>query len=451
MSSGGFFNFFIGVFAGIVTFLITRNPYWSLLAFSLVSGIASYINPIQPDIDSPGQPQIGELRLSTAQEGMIIPDALGTVKSTGNIFYYFGDNNIEQVESTPGGKGGGSDASFVTGYKFYLSWLVGICLGPVDTLYSVYAGDTLVWSGEQARPAEGYVNLTLGNLEPELEETEVTINHDITILCNHSPSQLAIVTMGLNPWLDFTGDDEMAPVSAGATYVGATVTADWYDGSDTFLYRKVAIVNSRTFETFYDCNIAGDQGTSILQVNLDPFASAGMGTYYKNEKLRIVWSNTYDTSEKSTAMGTMTLYFGTTDQPADPTIGASLSDPTLNPAYRGLCYAFFNNNYIGRNNSCPTMRFVYRKAPTYGFSALETIQTYDYNIAHAVYHILANDMHLGLDPDYINNATFAQVAATLNGENRGISALLEQQHSASTYIEAFLSHMGGMLRSSSDE
>jgi len=381
---------------------------------------------------------------------MIIPDVLGTVKSTGNIFYYFGDNNVEQTETVEGGKGGADDASFVTGYRYYLSWLVGICLGPVDTLYSVYAGDTLVWSGAQDRPANGVVNLTLGNLEPELEETEVTINHNISIICNHSSSQLALVTIPGNPWLDF-GVEEMGPVSAGATYVGATVTADWYDAEGTYLYRKVAIVNSRTYEAFYDCDVAGMQGTSILQVNLDPFASAGMGTYYKNEKLRITWSNTFDTSEQSTAMGTMTFYFGTVDQPANSAIGSSLTDPTLNPAYRGLCYAFFNDNYIGRNNSCPTMRFVYRKAPTYGFSALETIQTYDYNIAHAVYHVLADDMHLGLDPGYINNATFAQVAATLNGENRGISALLEQQHSASTYIEGFLSHMGGMLRSSSDE
>jgi hypothetical protein len=448
MGIGGFFNFFLGVVAGVAAYFISgMNPFVGLLVFSLVSGIASYINPIQPDIESPGQPQIGELRLSTAQEGMIIPDALGTIKCTGNIFYYFGDNNVELTEEIPGGKGGGDSGSFVTGYKYYLSWCVGLCLGPIDTLYSIFAGDTIVWTGEQERPASGWVNLPLGNLEPELEEKELTVNYGISILCSHSSSVIKIVTVIPNPWLDSTGPlGDRYEVE----FVEATITADWYDiGTDEFITKRVAIVNNHTHAAFGE-GLCSAFAMSTCYVNLDPFVGAP-GTYYKNESLNITWSNSYDVSEQSTAMGTMTLYFGTVDQPANPTIGASLADPAMNPAYRGLCYAFFNNNYIGRNNSCPTMRFVFRKAPTYGFSALETIQTYDYNIAHAVYHILADDMHLGLDPSYINNPSFAQVAQTLSGENRGISALLEQQRSASTYIEGFLSHMGGMLRSSSDE
>jgi len=444
-------NFFIAGFAGIIGFIASGfNPYVGMLTFSLVAGVASYINPVTPDVDSPGQPQIGQLHIATASEGTIIPDVLGTIKTTGNIFYFFGDRNEEVMTEVEGGKGGASGEEFLSGYKYFCSWLVGICLGPVDTLYAVYAGDTLVWAGELDCPASGgEETITLGNLEPELTGKEVTHHHDVTHVCEHSGSTIKVVTQPPDPWLDATGESALTPY--GVEYISGTISADWYDATNEFLYTKTAVILNRTFSLLAPCASMADalMGINNLTVNSDPFSDSAY--QYKNAQLHLVFRYEYDESETATSMGSMTFYFGTDDQVANSTVGGSLADGTLNPAYRGLCYAFFNDNYIGRNNGAPTMRFVVGKRPKYAFSALESINAYDYNIAHAIYHILVNDMHLGLGTDLIGNATFAQVAATLSGEGRGISALIGTQQSASTYIEAFLLHGGGMLTSSSDE
>jgi len=311
--SGLWGNMGIATMIGAVAFFASGgNPYVGMLAFTLTAGVMSYINPVTPDIDSPGQPEIGEFRISSATEGAVIPDLLGTTKCTGNIFYYFGERAVEQTETAEGGKGMGSSQEYVTGYKYYLSWCMGMCLGPVDTLYSVYAGEELVWNGVLEVNEFGYETITLDNL------------------------------------------------------------------------------------------------------------------------------------------GSMTFYFGTDNQPANDTVGESLIDPNLNPAYRGLCYAFFDDVCVGRTPSCPVMRFVLGKRPKFGFNIDEEIGL-DCNPAHAICHILTDEMLVGLDESMVDNTTFSDVADTAYNEGRGISLLMDMQQPATTYIESILTHVGGMLSSSADD
>jgi hypothetical protein len=172
-----------------------------------------------------------------------------------------------------------------------------------------------------------------------------------------------------------------------------------------------------------------------------------------------MYTQNFAVAGTDTPMGTCRFYFGTADQAVDDLTNTgsannfadSLTDPTLASAYRGLCYAVYDDDYIGTNNRAPTMSIAVRRTPTYAFNANNVLSTYDYNPAHAIYHYIeGDDRMLGLT-GYCNTSTFSTVATTLSNEDRGISIRLDKLQPAKTWIEQILKHVRGMLRSSSDE
>ncbi len=140
--------------------------------------------------------------------------------------------------------------------------------------------------------------------------------------------------------------------------------------------------------------------------------------------------------------GTVNFYWGTDDQSANSVIG-SQEGTSNNPPYRRTCYAFFDDCKLGAVNRVPAMRFVMGRTPTKAFSASDAIG-YDYNPAHAIYHILVDQ--LGLDAALVDTTTFAAVATTLYNESRGISVLMDRAASAISYIESILYHIDAQLR-----
>lgn len=143
------------VVGGVIGFVI-GGPYGAAVGMMIGGAAGAMVDPIQSDISSPGQPEIGDLVVSTNIEGLPISDVLGTTKiAQGNILWYCCSKVEEVVEKQEGGKGGGGSQKVVTGYRHYLSWALGICLGPVDVLYTVFNGADIVWSGELNRPESG--------------------------------------------------------------------------------------------------------------------------------------------------------------------------------------------------------------------------------------------------------------------------------------------------------
>lgn len=152
MSTGMWFG---GVVGGVVGLMI-GGPVGAYYGATIGMGIGALIDPIQPDISSPGQPELGNLNISTANEGIPIKDMLGTVKiSQGNIIWYCCERVVQVTEEVEGGKGGGGSQQVTTGYKYYASWALGLCMGEVDTLCTIYNGDDVVWYGELNRPVSG--------------------------------------------------------------------------------------------------------------------------------------------------------------------------------------------------------------------------------------------------------------------------------------------------------
>lgn len=143
MVVGGVIGFFIG------------GPYGAAIG-AAVGGAAGYlIDPMQ--VPQPGKPSTQQFELITTKEGLVIPDILGTTKCSGNLMHYYGSRHKEITQKVDsGGKGGGKggDSEQVVGYKYYLSWQMGICLGPVDAIFAIYKDQDVIWSGLRARTTQ---------------------------------------------------------------------------------------------------------------------------------------------------------------------------------------------------------------------------------------------------------------------------------------------------------
>ena len=303
----------IGATVGAVIGFFIGGPIGAVYGAGVGFSIGMMVDPIVPDISAVGTPDQQGLQIMTSEIGTPIFDVLGTVKCTGNLLWYGLERSVAQTQKTSGGGkgGGGGEETQVTGYKYYMSWAMGLCLGKVNTLYAVYKNDDLVWEGILDLPASGG------------EET---------------------ITLSEN-------------------------------------------------------------------------------------------------------MGSAVLYFGTDDQVANAKMGAALEDPTLNPPYRGLCWAYFDDCYIGDYNRCPTMKFVMRKSPTCSFDSERTfndIQVYDYNPMHAIWYVLYN--MTGLPESWLHDADFLAAATTIFKEYRGVSILFDRSQAAMSYLETINAHIDNILK-----
>ena len=151
-----------GVIGGVIGCFTPIGPFYgAYLGFTIGAGIGGIIDPITPDINTPGKPASQKLDIMTNEVGIPIPDILGTAKLSGNLLWFGNERSVEVTETqSVGGKGGGSSSTTVTtGYKYYMSWAMGICLGPVDGLIAIYKDNEIIWgrpsSGYLARPGSG--------------------------------------------------------------------------------------------------------------------------------------------------------------------------------------------------------------------------------------------------------------------------------------------------------
>lgn len=165
---------FGAILGGIVGWFVSGgNPMGAfqgaMLGMSLLGGIGGYIDPLSPDIDGLGASDTNKLTYTTSDEGLLIPDALGTVKITGNFVWFDADSNRseEVTESGDGGGGKGmgtADTTAVTGTKYYLTFIQVFCVGPVENVYAIYEGDKCVWKGDAARTGGGTTTISVGGI-----------------------------------------------------------------------------------------------------------------------------------------------------------------------------------------------------------------------------------------------------------------------------------------------
>jgi len=148
----------MGAIQGAIIGWVYGGP-WGAVAGAVIGAVAGGVLPgiLAPDAQQMGAPDLSPLSWTSNEIGTPIPDLLGTSKFTGTLMYFGGERSEAQEETTDsGGKGGGGgDQTYITGYKYYMSWAVGLCVGPVDELYTVFKNDDVVWSGNSTRPVSG--------------------------------------------------------------------------------------------------------------------------------------------------------------------------------------------------------------------------------------------------------------------------------------------------------
>jgi hypothetical protein len=135
------------------------------IGFTLGSGIGSYFDPVAADSNAPGGPN-DKIDVTTTEEGSPIPDLLGMSKVSGNIIGFWNPRTEEVREGGKGGKGGSSKkGGQVTGYKFFLTWAVVLCEGPVDEIYAIYVDSTTcVWKGNVTRSSASYETIVIDSI-----------------------------------------------------------------------------------------------------------------------------------------------------------------------------------------------------------------------------------------------------------------------------------------------
>lgn len=154
----------VGGVVGAVVGYVVGGPYGAFVGASIGMGIGSWIDPIEPSVTQPGKPKPADLSIVTAKEGDPIPDLNGIGQFAGNIIFHCCDR-VEEIKETQGGGGGGggkgggggggSSQEVVTGYKYYHTWAVAICTGPVDNLYTIWRQDEVIY-GQDDIEAEDY-------------------------------------------------------------------------------------------------------------------------------------------------------------------------------------------------------------------------------------------------------------------------------------------------------
>lgn len=292
---------------------------------SLGGAVGAMVDPIRPDAVSPGQPQGSNLSVTMCQEGSPVNEMLGTQIFPGNIIDFDPASNRKTVRQQ------------VWNTDYWLSFVLGLVMGPVDTLYTIYREENIVWDGQVNDPGDG------------------------------SPATIFL-----------------------------------------------------------------------------------------------------------TGLGKMRFYFGNQLQNADPW-WVTFRGATATPAYRGFCYAVFEDGFLGDFNRVPVIKFVCRKAPgaliynpttdldenlnhakrIIGWATLE-INRLDYNPAHAIAYILHE--WAGVPTNKLNYDKFMEVSEALYVESPGsamregigIDMLLSTQEFVLTWLDEICRHIDGGIRFDSD-
>lgn len=148
----------VGVVVGVLTAGIGLGAYAGtvgVLAFGVTSSLMLSRNAGKGTGISSAAAQ--ELEIATASETVVVPVYFGLVRVAGNFMRVdissFEARGVEDnVES--GGKGGGGSQTVTVGYEYFLSYLYGLGIGPLDGI-----GD--IWDGnEMKKVSEGYTSFT---------------------------------------------------------------------------------------------------------------------------------------------------------------------------------------------------------------------------------------------------------------------------------------------------
>lgn len=156
MSGGNWTAYVVGAVVGIVVGIATAGV--GLAAYAATAGTLAFGVTTSLMMSNNSQKLGGgglsnaaakDLEIASSSEAIAVPVVFGRVRIGGNYMRYdqstFRNTPVYAEQQSSGGKGGGGDdpPPQLVGYKYYLSYLYGICMGELDAVYNVWDGNEL--------------------------------------------------------------------------------------------------------------------------------------------------------------------------------------------------------------------------------------------------------------------------------------------------------------------
>lgn len=328
-----------------------------------------------------------ELQFTNSTEAQTVPVIFGTVRLPGNHIGYDPSSfkAIEQFEEVQGGKGGSQQTS--TGFLYYLTYDVGLCMGEVDELVDVQASpgeDSMLYSRKTIQLVGNYTLSASGNTITRVSGDafgSLSVGQDVIIQgasnsSNNGEHRITSVTSGV------------IEVTSGR--IASDETAD-------------LVIRGETFQAAQDFS-----GSSITE--------------------------TLTGSEDVKDGGTCIIYPGTMAQ-----------TNANGDNFRGVSFARFSNFSIGRSSTPRSYLFTLRRFPVCRDSSGSIIATIparaandssfpeweDANPAAVLWEVLTQGYDdgvvsepqwgKGMNPDKLNQSDFETAAAYYQNKRIGIS------------------------------
>lgn len=135
MSFGGLVGAVVG---GAIGFFVGGGPVGAMYGAAIGFSLGMMLDPLTPDIPSVGSPSSPQEFTVSSEVGKPISDVAGTAKIIGHLLCYGKEWSKLEAE-----------------HQYYMTWVVGICSGQVNTLYTILKNDDVVWEGDLSCPASG--------------------------------------------------------------------------------------------------------------------------------------------------------------------------------------------------------------------------------------------------------------------------------------------------------
>lgn len=394
-----------GVAIGIVA--VVSQQYWLLgVSVSLIAGGA--LGLMAPQQGSPERIKGRELELSTSSTGIPVPVVWGEARVVPNI------TNLDQATfrteevrgESSGGKGGGKPDPPVVGHDYFLAWELGVCRGPIDAIIQIFS-------------VPGEIEMM-----PRIPEDPEAITADL----GSSDDTVA-----------FSADYAIASHEGGTIYFG--------DGESA----GIIAINSATEVQIDTTGLAAKTGAAFRIDHAEEFSS---------DELEIEVAGTHDE-------GTMRFYRGSATQTRNAT-NDSMSGTGMN--YRGQAFVSvgIGPSYflLGRNPQPKSYSMVVRRLPRHDSSsemtrpdgtaisgfpvrASTSIASRFYNQANPAaiaYEIITDDVWgKGIDPDDVNEASFAAAAVFFRTNEIGMSVVMDSVEDPDQFVNSLLRMVRSMI------
>lgn len=448
---------------------------WFTLALFAVSFIAVALLAPKPEIEDARAQDLDPNSFPRATEDSPVPLVLGCVRQRApNTLWYGGFRAEAQKERVKTGIF--SSKKVTTGYKYYLTFDLGICLGPAAP-----CGPGIIPPGGGGGGGGGgfsygqYEVNESGEIPLTLSGTSVVGSPTIIDLPELGPFDYVNSSWRISAFItvestsDFPGFENINRVlkvvprnnGTGLNWPEAIVDDPESDGNPSGIRSELAGGVS-TLRLEY--NVVDGSGGDFDDISVSMEITGGglvditiLNTAYEIEGLVYGYSvlETTITVEGNDQNGgglnlPSTWYPGTFDQPVDECIENLVGAGNV-PAYRGTCHVVFCDAYIGET---PQLRKIQFQPASYSTNLSDLYggkmnpTSVDINPAEAIYEIITNSWRgLGIDPALVDkDGTFTDSWNVLREEDHGCSIIVSSPKTGKQVLTEILRQIDGILR-----